>query len=51
MHALKFFSMARCLGEAWRLLAYVPIIRRATGAWWRCPGDAQVCALREHREA
>ena len=28
-----------------------PIIRRTTGAWWRWPGDAQICASREHREA
>ena len=23
MHTLKLFSMSRCLGEAWRLLAHV----------------------------
>ena len=23
MHALNFFSISRCLGEAWRLLAYI----------------------------
>ena len=28
-----------------------PIICRTTGAWWRCSGDAQICASREHREA
>ena len=28
-----------------------PIIRRTTGAWWRCPGDVQICASWEHREA
>ena len=28
-----------------------PIIRRTSGAWWRCSGDAQICASREHREA
>ena len=49
MHAFKFFSMSRCLGEAWRLLAYVA--DHSPNHWWRCPGDAQICASREHREA
>ena len=52
MHALKFLSMSRCLGEAdGENSRTSPIIRRTTGAWWRCPGDAQMCASREHREA
>ena len=41
MHALKFFSMSRCLGEAWQLLAY--IADHSPNHWcmvalpWRCP--------------
>ena len=35
IHALNFFSMSRCLGEAWR---------------WRCPGDAQIWPSQKHRE-
>ena len=41
MHALGFFSMARCLGEAWRLLAHVadhlPSNLRMVALLWRCP--------------
>ena len=40
MHALNFFSMSGCLGEAWQLLAYVA--DHSPNHWhWRCPGDAQ----------
>ena len=41
MHALKFFTMSRCLSEAWRLLAYVA--DHSPNHWcmvallWRCP--------------
>ena len=41
MHALKFFSIFWCLGEAWRLLAYVA--DHSPNHWcmaalsWRCP--------------
>ena len=48
----KCLTMSRCLGEAWRLLAYTSlIILRITDAWWRCSGDGQICSLRKHREA
>ena len=47
MHALNFFSMSRCLGEAWRLLSYVA--DHSPNHWcmvalpWRCP---DVCVAR-----
>ena len=38
MHVLIFFSISRCIGEAWRLLAYVgDHSPNCNGAWWRCP--------------
>ena len=41
MHAFTFLSMSRCLGEVWRLLAYVadhsPNYSRAVSLPWRCP--------------
>ena len=47
MHALNFFSMSRCLGEAWRLLTYVadhsPNHWRMVAQPWRCPN---VCIAR-----
>ena len=41
MHALQFFSIPRCLGEAWRLLAYVAdhspnYCWRMVALPWRC---------------
>ena len=45
MHALKFLSISRCLGEAWRLLAYIAD-HTPTGALWHWPGVAQIRASR-----
>ena len=49
-----YWNFSRCtdvlakIGDYSRMLL---IIRRATGAWWCCPDDAQMCASRQHREA
>ena len=51
MHALKFSRCPDALAKHGDYSRTSPIIRRTTGAWWRCPGDAQICASREHREA
>ena len=44
MHALKFFFRPDALAKHCDYSLTSPIIRRTTGAWWRCPGDAQMCA-------
>ena len=51
MHALNFFRCPDAFAKHGDYSRTSQIIRRTTGAWWQLPGDAQICASREHRDA
>ena len=51
MHAFNFSRCPDALAKYGDYSRTSPLIRRTTGVWRRCPGDAQICASREHWEA